>query len=71
MLPSPNIIYPQCPRQVRGLLQLMVGDGEGLVVDEGVGCGVGARGHAGELGHSLLGHGQKKMRRKPLRAVRK
>ena len=69
--PAHNIIHPQCPRQVRRLLQLMVGDGEGLVVGEGVGCGVGARGQAGELGHSLLGHGQKKMRRKALRAVRK
>ena len=69
--PAHNIIHAQCPRQVRRLLQLMVGDGEGLVVGEGVGCGVGARGQAGELGHSLLGHGQKKMRRKALRAVRK
>ena len=58
-----NIIHPQCPRQVRRLLQLMVGDGEGLVVGEGVGCGVGARGQASELGHSLLGHYQKRMRR--------
>ena len=41
----------------------MVGDGDGLVVGEGVGYGVGARGQAGQLGHSLLGHGQKKMRR--------
>ena len=69
--PAHNIIYPKCPRQVRRLLQLMLGDGEGLVVGEGVGCGVRARGHAGELGHSLLGHGQKKMRRKALRAERK
>ena len=38
---------------------------------EGVGCGVGAHGQAGELGHSLLEHGQKKMRRQALRAVRK
>ena len=38
---------------------------------EGVGCGVGARGQVGELGHSLLGHGQKTMRRKASRAVRK
>ena len=61
--PAHNIIHPQCPRPVRRLLQLMVGDGEGLVVGEGVGCGVGARGQAGELGHSLLGHDQKRMRR--------
>ena len=61
--PAHNIIQPQCPRQVRRLLPLMVRDGEGLVVGKGVGCGVGARGQAGELGLSLLGHGQKKMRR--------
>ena len=48
----------------RDAAQLMVGHGEGLVVGEGVGRGVGARGQAGELGHSLLGHGQKKMRGK-------
>ena len=69
--PAHNIIHPPCPRQVRRLLQLMVGDGEGFVGGEGVGCGVGARGQAGELGHGLLGHGQKKMRRKALRAMRK
>ena len=57
--PAHNIIQPQFPRLVRRLLRLMVGDGEGLVVGEGVGCGVGARGQAGEVGHSLLGHGQK------------
>ena len=57
--PAHNIIHPQCPRLVRHLLQLMVGDGEGLVMGEGVGCGVGARGQAGELRHSLLGHCQK------------
>ena len=61
--PGHNIIHPQCPRQVCRLLPLMVGDGEGFVVGEGVGCGVGARGRAGELGHSLLGHDQKRMRR--------
>ena len=61
--PAHNIIHPQCPRQVRRLLQFVVGDGEGLVVGEGVGYGVWARGQAGELGHSLLGHDQKRMRR--------
>ena len=61
--PAHNIIHPQCPRHVRRLLQFVVGDGEGLVVGEGVGCGVGARGPAGELGHSLLGHCQKRMQR--------
>ena len=61
--PAHNIIHPQCPRLLHRLLQLMVGDQEGLVMGEGVGCGDGARGQAGELGHSLLGHGQKKMRR--------
>ena len=61
--PAHNIIHPKCPRQVRRLLQLMVGDGEGLVMGEGVGCGVGARGQAGELRHTLLGHRQKRMQR--------
>ena len=42
--PAHDVIHPQCPRLVRRLLQLMVGDGEGLVVGKGVGCGVGARG---------------------------
>ena len=69
--PAHNIIHPQSPRQVRRVLQLRVGDGEGLVMGEGVGCGVGARGQAGELRHSLLVHCQKRMRRKALRAVRK
>ena len=59
--PAHNIIHPYCPRQVRRLLQFMVGDGEGLVVGEGVSCGVWARGQAGELGHSLLGHDQMRM----------
>ena len=70
-----NIIDPQCPRQVRRLLELMLGDGEGVVVGEAVRCGVGARGQGGELHtgwrDSLLEHGQKKMRTKALRAVRK
>ena len=65
--PAHNIIHPQGPQSVRRLLQLMVGDGEGLVMGEGV----GARGQAGELRHSLLGHCQKRMRRKALRALRK
>ena len=69
--PAHDVIHPKCLRLVRCLLQLMVGNGEGLVVGEGVGCGVGARGQAGELRHSLLGHCQKRMRRKALRAVRK
>ena len=59
-----DVIHPQCPRLVRRLLQLMVGDGEGLVVGEGVACGVGARGQAGELGHSLLGHDSKRRMRR-------
>ena len=42
--PAHNIIHPQCPRLVRRLLQLMVGDGEGLVVGEGVGCRLRGRG---------------------------
>ena len=62
--PANNVIDPQCPRLVRRLLQLMVGDGEGLVVGEGVGCGIGARGHAGELGHSLLGQDSKRRMRR-------
>ena len=69
--PAHNIIHPQCPRLVGRLLQLMVGDGEGLVVGEGVGSGIGAGLQASDLGQSLLGHGQKKMQRKALRAVRK
>ena len=36
-----NIIHPQCPRLVRRLLQLMVGDGEGLVVGEVSAAGSG------------------------------
>ena len=62
--PAHNVIHPQCPQFVRCLLQLMVGDGEGLVMGEGVGCEVGARGQAGELGHSLLGHDSKRRMRR-------
>ena len=54
--PAHDVIYPQCPRLVPCLLQLMVGNGEALVVGEGVGCGVGARGQACELRHSRLQH---------------
>ena len=49
----------------------MVGDGEGLVLGQGVGRAIAARLQAGRLGQSLLGHGQKKMRRKALRDVRR
>ena len=38
--PARNIIHPQCPRQVRRLLQFMVGNREGLVV---IGSGRGFR----------------------------
>ena len=69
--PAHNIIHSQCPRLVGCLLQWVAGDGEGLVVGEGVGSGIGAGLQAGELGQCLLGHGQKKMQRKALRAVRK
>ena len=54
--PAHDVIRPQCLRFVPGLLQLMVGNREGLVVAEGVGCGVGARGQACKLRHGLLGH---------------
>ena len=37
-----NIVHPQCPRLVRRLLQLVVGDGEGFVLREGVGSRIGA-----------------------------
>ena len=37
--PAHNIVHPQRPRLVGRLLQLVVGDGEGLVVGEGVGSG--------------------------------
>ena len=67
--PAHNIIHPRCPRLVGLLLQLVVGDGEGLAVGEGVGSGIGAGLQARELGQGLLGHGQKKMQRKALRAV--
>ena len=71
MLPSPRHHPTQCPRLVGCLLQLLVGDREGLVVGECVGSGIRARLQAGELRQTLLGHGQKKRQRKALRAVRK
>ena len=40
--PAHNIIGPKGSRLVGGLHQLMVGDGEGLVVDEGIGSRIGA-----------------------------
>ena len=53
------------------LLQLVVGDTEGLVLHEGVRSRIGAGLQGGELGESLLGHGHKKKQRKAFRAVRK
>ena len=61
--PAHNIVHPQCPRQVGRLLQLVVGDEEGLLLREGVGSGIGAGLQGGELGQSLLGHGHKKKQR--------
>ena len=69
--PAHNNIHPHCPQQVCRLPQLMVSDGEGLVVGEGVGSGVGARGQAGELGHSLLRHGRKKVAKKGFESCKK
>ena len=40
--PAQSIIRPQCPQLVRHLLQLMVGDGKGLVVGQGDGSWSGA-----------------------------
>ena len=72
--PAHNFVHPQCPRQVGQvgrLLQLVLGDGEGLVLRQSVGSRIGAGLQGGELGQSLLGHGHKKKQRKALRAVRK
>ena len=69
--PAHNIVHPQCPRLVGGLLQLVVGDKEGLVLHQGVGSRIGAGLQECELRQCLLGHGQKKRQRKALRAVRR
>ena len=69
--PVHNIVHPQCPRLVGRLLQLVVGDGEGLVLHQGVGSRIRAGLQGGELRQCLLGDGQKKRQRKALRAVRK
>ena len=69
--PSRNIVHPQCPRQVGRRLQLVVGDGEGLVLRQGVGSKIRAGLQGGELRQCLLGHGRKNRQRKALRAVRK
>ena len=50
-------IHPQCPRLVGRLLQLVAGDGEGLVLRQGFGSRIGAGLQGGELRQSLLGHG--------------
>ena len=71
MPPSPQQIPPPVPRHVGRLLQLVVGDGEGLVLRQGVGSRIGAGLQGGELRRCLLGHGQKNRQRKALRAVRK
>ena len=69
--PANNLVHPQCPQLLGRLLQLVVNDGEGLVVGEGVSSGIGAGSKAGELEQGLLGHCQKKMQKKALRAVKK
>ena len=69
--PAHYIVQPQCPRLVGSLLQLVVGDGEGLVLRHGVSSKIGAGMQGGELRQCLLGHGQKKTQGKALRGVRK
>ena len=39
--PAHYIVHPQCPRLVGRPLQLVVGDGEGLVLRQGVAAGLG------------------------------
>ena len=71
MLPSLQHRPPSSPRQVGRLLQLVVGNGEGLVLRSGVGSKIGAKLQGGELGQCLLGHGQKNRQRNTLRAAGK
>ena len=68
--PATYIVHPQCPRLVGRLLQLVLGDGKGLVLRQGVGSRIGAGLQGGELPQRLLGHGHKKSQIKALRAVR-
>ena len=58
--PAHYIVHPQCPRLVGRLLHLVVGDGEGLVLCQGVGSRIVAGLQGGQLRQSLLGHGHKK-----------
>ena len=75
MLPNPKHRPPPVPPtgtpMVGRLLQLVVGDGDGLVLCQGVGSRIGAGLQRGELRQCLLGHGQKKRQRRASRAVRK
>ena len=69
--PAHNIVHPHCTRLVGRLLQLVVGDGEGLVLRSGVSSRIGAGLQGGELRQSLLRHGHKKRQINTLGAVRK
>ena len=57
--PCHYILHRKCPRLVCRLLHLLVGDGEGLVLRQGVGSSIGAGLQGGKLGHGLLIHGQR------------
>ena len=69
--PAHYIVHPHCPQLVGRLLHLVVGDGEGLVLRQGVGSRFRAELQGGELGQRLLGHGHNKRQIRALRAVRK
>ena len=69
--PGHYIIHRKCPQLVGRLLNLVVGYMEGLVLRQGVGSRIGAGLQGGQLGQSLLGHGQKEGQMKALRAVGK
>ena len=71
MLPSPHHHPPLVPLTGTSPPPIDGGRRGGLGSWRGCRLRVGARGHAGELGHCLPGHGQKRMQRKALRAVRK